>query len=190
MPILDGFDLIEIIREQEELKNLPVIALSGRTDVSNDVYSKRGFNANLLKPYKPGDLKKTIANLLELKYQKETPESNLKTEKLVGDNYDLSEIYEFSGQDEAAMQTILNAFLEGAGQSLKDLEQAYKNDDQDKMGKLAHRMLPMLRQMKARNIVQILMKLEERQPVKPAEFKDLKNRLNSLMADLRTETTV
>ncbi|MUP45349.1 response regulator [Gramella sp. BOM4] len=190
MPILDGFDLIEIIREQEELRDLPVIALSGRTDVSNEVYTKHGFNTNLLKPYKPADLKKAIANLLALKYQKETPETNLKTERLVGENYDLSEIYEFSGQDEAAMQTILNAFLEGAGESLKDLEQAYKNDDQDKLGKLAHRMLPMLRQMKAREIVKTLMKLEERETVKQSEFKDLKDRLNNLMANLKTEPTV
>ncbi|MCP9199529.1 ATP-binding protein [Gramella sp. GC03-9] len=190
MPVLDGFDLIEIIREQEELKDLPVIALSGRTDVSKEVYSRVGFNNNLLKPYKPGDLKKAIAELLEIRYRKEDTIEKSKSEKLVGDTYDLSEIFEFSGQDEAAMQTILQAFLEGAGESLRELEQAYKNEDQDRMGKLAHRMLPMLRQMKARSIVQILMKIEERQPVKPAEFKDLKNRLNSLMADLRTETTV
>ncbi|MGA8853639.1 MAG: ATP-binding protein, partial [Christiangramia sp.] len=53
MPILDGFQLIKNIRSNEETKELPVIALSGRTDIQKKVYLEFGFNEKLLKPYRP-----------------------------------------------------------------------------------------------------------------------------------------
>jgi len=50
MPVLDGFQLIKNIRSNEDLKHLPVIALSGRTDIQKNVYTQVGFNNKLLKP--------------------------------------------------------------------------------------------------------------------------------------------
>ncbi len=188
MPILDGFGLIKNIREDKKLKHLPVIALSGRTDVTKDVYENAGFNDSLLKPYKPEVLKKNIATLLQLNFSPKQSEQIMENGKLKSDNYDLSEIYEFSGRDEQAMQTIINAFLEGAGKSLNELEEAYRAKDKDKMGKLAHRMLPMLRQMKANEITSVLVKLEERKAVDEKEFRRLQKRLNDLMNSLEAET--
>ncbi|MBT8295439.1 MAG: Hpt domain-containing protein, partial [Gramella sp.] len=104
--------------------------------------------------------------------------------------YDLTEIYEFSGKDETAMQTIIQAFVEGAQQSMEELSAAYEKNDEDKMGKLAHRMLPMLRQMKANAIIAILMKMESRDKVSPPEFDHFKAKINQLIAGLDQGITV
>ncbi len=190
MPVLDGFDLITSIRSNEKYKDLPVIALSGRTDIEKEVYTEVGFNNKLLKPYKPAELKENIAELLDLNYREEEVKEAIDEERLRSDNYDLTDIYEFSGRDEDAMQTIIQAFLEGAQQSMQELKKAYHEKDIDKMGKLAHRMLPMLRQMKANEVIVILMKLESRDEVSKPEFDNFEIRFKELMASLDTKITV
>lgn len=190
MPIFDGFKLIESIRRSEGLKDIPVIALSGRTDIEKAVYTKAGFNNKLLKPYKPEELKQNIAELLHLEYEKKEESVEIDNERLKSDNYDLTDIYEFSGRDEDAMQTIIQAFIEGANQSLNELKAAYEVKDEDKLGKLAHRMLPMLRQMKANEVVVILMKLESREQVSQPEFDHFVVKINRLMASLDPNITV
>ncbi|MCM8569409.1 ATP-binding protein [Gramella jeungdoensis] len=190
MPSMDGFQLIKNIRKSGDFGHLPVIALSGRTDVDRKAYKEAGFDNNLLKPYKPAELKKNIAEFLHIKYTSEAEEDSLQNGKLRSQNYDLSDIYEFSGRDEEAMHTIIQAFLEGAGSSLKELESAYRENDTDKMGKLAHRMLPMLRQMKANEVVLVLVKIEDREPVSQSEFDHFNKNIRELMASLEEGTTV
>jgi len=190
MPILDGFELIKAIRTGENLKNLPVIALSGRTDIELDTYKKAGFQNKLLKPYKPIDLKQNISSLLEVKYEEKEAVDHDKNGRLKSENYDLSDIYEFSGHDDDAMQTIIQAFLDGASTSYKDLEEAYNNEDTDKMGKLAHRMLPMLRQMKANEVIAVLVKMEARDQVSASEFNYFGRKMKELMNSLETDITV
>ncbi|TBW27936.1 ATP-binding protein [Gramella sp. KN1008] len=190
MPVMDGFELIKNIRENEDFGHLPVIALSGRTDVNTETYRKAGFDTNLLKPYKPAELKKNIADFLHINYKSEAKEDSLLNGKLRSENYDLSEIYEFSGRDEEAMNTIIQAFLEGAGSSFSELKTAYNENDSDKMGKLAHRMLPMLRQMKAKEVVTVLVKIEDREPVTQKEFDEFEKNINQIMSSLEAGTTV
>ena len=190
MPILDGFQLIKNIRSNEETKELPVIALSGRTDIQKKVYLEFGFNEKLLKPYRPNELKQAIAAILKLRYKDEKVSESLEHGKLKSDNYDLSDIYEFSGQDDEAMQTILQAFLEGAGNSIKELEAAYKQKDIDKMGRIAHRMLPMLRQMRAKEVITVLRKLEARETVSKSEFNHFQKKFKDLMLSLEADITV
>ncbi|MDX1761097.1 MAG: ATP-binding protein [Christiangramia sp.] len=190
MPILDGFELINNIRSRKAYKELPVIALSGRTDIEREVYTRAGFNNKLLKPYSPQELKENIAELLNLDINMEAEPTAGKIEKLRSDSYDLSDIYEFSGQDEDAMYAIIQAFLEGAHTSFEELKKAYEEQDKDKMGKLAHRMLPMLRQMKANEVIMVLMKLEAREDVTRPQFENFERKIKDLLSSLDTNITV
>ena len=190
MPVMDGFTLIETIRADEQHKDIPVIALSGRTDIPKEDYTKAGFDNKLLKPYKPEELKQNIAELLELEIDREESTGTKEPSRLQFDGYDLTDIYEFSGKDERAMQTIIQAFVEGAQKSMEELSDAYRENDEDKLGKLAHRMLPMLRQMKANEIIAVLMKLESRDKVSQPEFDHFKSRMNKLIAGLDQGITV
>ena len=95
----------------------------------------------------------------------------------------------FPGRDEDAMQTIIQAFLDGAQQSMQDLKKAYLEKDVDEMGKLAHRMLPMLRQMKANEVIVILMKMESWDEVSKPEFNNFEKKFRELMTSLDTKIT-
>ncbi len=189
MPFMDGFQLIESIRNHESFNDIPVIALSGRTDIEKEVYFKAGFDNKLLKPYKPDELKQSIAELLDLEIKDDFKNDKFEHTSLKAEHYDLSEIFEFSGRDEDAMQTIIHAFVDGAQQSLQELKLAYNQKDKDKLGKLAHRMLPMLRQMKANEIIVILMKLESREDVSKPEFEHFEEKINKLISSLDQKIT-
>ncbi|APG60988.1 hybrid sensor histidine kinase/response regulator [Christiangramia salexigens] len=190
MPVKDGFSLIQTIREDQKLKDLPVIALSGRTDLKKEAYTKAGFDNNLLKPYKPASLRKAIATIFNLENKPEKTEEASEHSKLKAENYDLRDIYEFSGNDEVAMQTILQAFLEGAEKSKTQLEKAYNDNDRETMAKLAHRMLPMLRQMQANSITSTLEKIEDREDIEQQEFEQLQRNLEDLMKSLESDAIV
>ena len=190
MPILDGFELIRSIRSNEKYKDLPVIALSGRTDIEREIYTEVGFNNKLLKPYKPEELKKNIAELLKLDFKEKEAVKEIDNVRLKSETYDLTDIYEFSGRDEDAMHNIIQAFLEGSQESIQQLQNAFAAKDKEKLGKVAHRMLPMLKQMKANEIVVILMKLESREDITEQQFDRFENKLFELMSSLNTSITV
>lgn len=192
MPVMDGFGLIEKIRQDVQLKHLKVIALSGRKEVKSETYENAGFNENLLKPYQPENLKKLIAGLLQLEIKEVSNRKIGGTKEKNNPDvpYDLGEIFEFSGRDESAMHTIIQAFLEGAGKSIDELKKARSVGDKEQIAKIAHRMLPMLRQMKATHITKTLQRLENREEISSEEFEKLEKNLKSLMQDLESEITV
>lgn len=188
MPVLDGFELIKTIRGTDEIMHLPVIALSGRTDLEKQVYMDAGFDEKLLKPYKSATLKDTIAEVLDLEH-KETVSSNVQGEstELQTGLYDLSEIYEFAGKDDDAFKEILRAFIEGTKESMEQLKSAWESRNEDELGKTAHRMLPMLRQMQAHTITPDLLKLEERKNINETEFVSLEVKLEQLLNDIEAK---
>jgi signal transduction histidine kinase/FixJ family two-component response regulator len=188
MPVLDGFELIKTIRGTDEIMHLPVIALSGRTDLEKQVYMDAGFDEKLLKPYKSATLKDTIAEVLDLEH-KETASSNVQGEstELQTGLYDLSEIYEFAGKDDDAFKEILRAFIEGTKESIEQLKSAWESQNEDELGKTAHRMLPMLRQMQAHTITPDLLKLEERKNINETEFVSLEVKLEQLLNDIEAK---
>ncbi|MFD1094800.1 hybrid sensor histidine kinase/response regulator [Salegentibacter chungangensis] len=188
MPKVDGFQLIKFIRANEKIANLPVIALSGRTDVNAEAYLKAGFTGSLLKPYKPADLHSKIAEIFKLEVIKKERTQTLQKQK--NSNYNLEEIYEFSGGDEQAMQVILKAFLQSAETNIRELREALKNDDKEEMGRIAHKMLPMLKQMQAGHIIPELQKLEAHEPVPEPKVKKLILQIEELMKSLEAEITV
>ena len=66
MPGMDGFELVQQIRKSvnQQVKNIPVIALSARDDMHEKEYQDAGFSAYLNKPYTPEQLYSRVNNLL------------------------------------------------------------------------------------------------------------------------------
>ncbi|WP_026914671.1 hybrid sensor histidine kinase/response regulator [Christiangramia portivictoriae] len=191
MPVLDGFELIKRIRSTDEIMHLPVIALSGRTDLEKQVYMDAGFDDKLLKPYKSATLKHTIAEVLDLEHQEQISGSEPLGSKAPQTGfYDLSEIYEFASKDDDAFKEIIRAFIEGTRESMNQLQRAWESTDKDSLGKTAHRMLPMLKQMQAQSVTQDLLILEERKNIDETSFTNLMEKLEKLIQEIEEEIKV
>lgn len=188
MPVMDGFELIREVRKNPETKDIPAIALSGRTNVNAEDYTEAGFTSSLLKPYKPAALLQKISEIFKLQLKQEQQQ---KTERKSNSaSYDLEEIFLFSGGDQEAMEVIIKAFLESSKTNLEELEVALKNGNKEEMGRIAHKMLPMLKQMKATPLIPQLLKLEAHEEVPEKEVEKTIADIRNLMRELEEELTV
>lgn len=169
MPKLNGFQLIKKIRQQKTEKPIPVVALSGEAGTSRESYLKKGFTNYLLKPFEPNTLLKILADLLgleietegeskvELKINSTTLNSQMARENTL---YDLTDLKTFTEGDRESVKLILKSLLENTQHNLEILNAARRHDDWKRVAFTAHKMLPMLRQIKAENTIVPLEKLE------------------------------
>lgn len=158
MPRMDGFSLVENLRKNKRTASIPVIALSGKTDVFPEEYLKKGFSGSLLKPYSSRELISLIETVLKVNIKKN---KDLPTEKPNGsESYSLEEVNLFAGGDKKALDVIITAFIDSSRTNLQHLREAQERNDKERMAAIAHKMLPMIRQLKASNIVAKLERFE------------------------------
>lgn len=161
MPKMDGISLLEQLRKNEATRSIPVIALSGKTDVLPEEYRRMGFSGSLLKPYSSGELLSMIERSLHVNFTKKNSENSPTYSD--SRNYTLEEVSLFAGGDKKALDIILTAFIDSSKTNLQALREAQQNGNQERMAAIAHKMLPMFRQLKAGPIVKKLERFEDRQ---------------------------
>ena len=73
---------------------------------------------------------------------------------------------------------------------LRKMITAWESQNEDELGKTAHKMSPMLRQMQAHTITPDLLKLEERKTVDETKFVNLQENLEKLIKDIEAQIIV
>lgn len=159
MPKMGGFELLQSIKSNANQSNIPVVALSGRTDTSFMEYQEAGFAASLRKPYAPTELINLIAKVLsvDLINYNGTTQNDL---NLSDEQYSLSDLMLFAQGDSDSLYAILDTFYESTIGNVKELKMTIRKKDTYHIKKIAHKMLPMFKQIKAKEVVPILEKLE------------------------------
>ena len=188
MPVMDGFELLQHLRENTD-KNIPVIALSGRTDMNSSDYSKKGFTDSLRKPYAPGDLLQVIADILPM--AKSISLSKAVTTSENNTDFSLEDLEIFAQGDKDSLYSILDTFVEGTTDNIKELKRAITEKNKTQIRSIAHRMLPMFRQIKAQKIVPVLQHLENPETqLSTTDFNDLNAKLIKPIEDLIVQLKV
>lgn len=185
MPVMDGFELVSAIKKNPEVPEVPVIALSGKTDTMPPEYLEKGFRGSLLKPYSSKKLLRIIGDVLHVDLKEKEFKDKTRRKSRI---YSLSEIKKFAGGDRHALQNILKSFIESTESNLVILQQADKEGDEERTAAIAHRMLPMFRQLKAGRIVKQLEILEHPKPgEKSIEISTLTSQIHHLLKELHQE---
>ena len=168
MPVLNGFELIRKLKSNKKLKHIPVIALSGRTEIRRKFYIEKGFETNIIKPFHANELLLKVAKILNLEYQEVTQEIPIETETIIkkSDLYDLHDIQVFTDGDEESLKVLLNTFIESSSVNLSKLNEAKEQENLKEIAFIAHKMLPMFRQIKADSVVNIVEQLEKQNELK------------------------
>jgi signal transduction histidine kinase/CheY-like chemotaxis protein/HPt (histidine-containing phosphotransfer) domain-containing protein len=179
MPIMDGYELLKAMQSNSDLKHIPVIAVSGQTTVTSGEYLEAGFSGNLLKPYKPQKLLRKIGKALHLELETNSEIRIAKEKK--SEEFSLDEILLFAGNDKEALNNILKVFIEASRKNILEIKEANTHKNQAKIASIAHKMLPMYKQLNTQNIVQKLQQLEKEVP---AYFEDEK--INVLIQEIET----
>ncbi|MDH7446061.1 hybrid sensor histidine kinase/response regulator [Aquimarina sp. 2201CG14-23] len=159
MPKMDGFELLNTIQKNANYSDIPIIALSGRTDTSSIEYKQAGFSGSLRKPYAPKDLMELIASLLKIDAVDLGYENQI-TDQEEDATYSLNDLMLFAQGDSDSLYAILETFYSSTINNIEELKSAMENNEIDQIKKIAHKMLPMFKQIKAKEVIPILDKLE------------------------------
>ena len=187
MPDMDGHQLLSEIRNNPDFSKVPVIALSGQPNVTPADYLKEGFKGSLLKPYSSEKLLQMIGEVLRVELQKNRNRKIIPKDPTK--KYSLSEIKTFAGEDQEALNAILTAFVQSTKTSLSSLQLAFQKEDYERISALAHKMLPMFRQLGTRQLVSRLEVLEKgkNSEIKKIDFKRLQEEVQELLKELKKE---
>ncbi|NHF58715.1 response regulator [Flavobacteriaceae bacterium TP-CH-4] len=165
MPQITGFEVLQRLRagEYKHYKNQPIIAMTGRRDLESEAYTSLGFAQVLQKPFSKGELI-GILKLLGLHTKNLGKELTPKEKTTTAEVYDLDIIHSFLGTNEDAIHDVLETFLMDTSTNMKLLNETVTARDYAQINSVAHRMLPMFRQLKVASCVPILERLEVATP--------------------------
>lgn len=188
MPKKSGYVLVEKIRNhpKPEIKNIPVVALSGKRDSSPEDFIDKGFTYFVGKPARMDEIIQVMEFIFKGgKVPVTTPEKPIEK---IGKLYDLSSLKQFIGDDKEALTKIISVFLESTATNSLELKDNIENPN--KLSETAHRMLPMFRQIESWELALLLEKLEYKKVPKKetAQFvEDFIRKLNILTSELQKE---
>ncbi|WP_026715372.1 ATP-binding response regulator [Flavobacterium daejeonense] len=183
MPEKDGFQFIEELQKMEIYVNQPLIAVTGRTDLDEEIYTKTGFATLLKKPFSPNILLQTIDAIFE---EKTLPVQN-NTLKNSENSFTLNSLKLFLKNDSEAVKNVVESFIASTNSNLVLLENAVQTLDYQKTKQLAHKMNPMFKQIEAIEITAILDQLESKEcdaTELVTQFSNLKTKTNQLLTEL------
>lgn len=164
MPLTDGFSVLKKLKNGEinSYKNQPVIAMTGSREHSRGFYFEKGFAEMLPKPFSKQELVTVLERIFP---QLRNFSEEIKTDEIFQanspnpDKFDLSLLKSFLNTSEA-LEEVLKVFNAQTEKDLQQLTGLIDRKDTKTISEIAHRMLTMFRQIKAKEVIPILEKME------------------------------
>ena len=161
MPAMNGFELLQKLRSLDvpQAKNIPVIAITARSDMDETDFCTQGFAGCLHKPFNQTELLK----IFKAHMQEDWKENTVQTDSKPSDTectYNFSPLTAFSGDDPAAAHEILETFIGESTKNYERMKQALSNKDMADLCNVAHKMLPTFTMIEARKAILALQWLE------------------------------
>lgn len=161
MPAMNGFELLQKLRSLDvpQAKNIPVIAITARSDMDETDFCTQGFAGCLHKPFNQTELLK----IFKAHMQEDWKENTVQTDSKPSDTectYNFSPLTAFSGDDPAAAHEILETFIGESTKNYERMKQALSNKNMADLCNVAHKMLPTFTMIEARKAIPALQCLE------------------------------
>ncbi|MCM4166799.1 Sensor histidine kinase RcsC [Arenibacter antarcticus] len=187
MPNISGFEVLKKLQSENYLHyhEQPIVAMTGRKDLKRQEYLQSGFADILQKPFSKDRFTAMLGGLFPARIPK-VQEMNSEG-KICSDSnlFSLEVISSFLGDDRGGIAEVLQTFISDTGTSLEKLKNAMETSENGEINTIAHRMLPMFRQLKTKEIIPLLEQLET---LKPQELNTKELRLT--YSSLKNKTTV
>ncbi|WP_052823448.1 hybrid sensor histidine kinase/response regulator [Neotamlana sedimentorum] len=179
LPKMNGVRFIEILKKHHSYRGQPLIAMTGRTNLTIKDYLDIGFSEVIIKPlsiYK-------IQNILRIYF-------NIKLEKHDNFNnecntFSLTSLQSFLNNNSIALNKTLKIVLYETEESRLKLNAAKINNDIKKINNISHKMLTMMKQLNVKEVVPILEYLETATKINDHTFNNLEKVLNNFIIELK-----
>ncbi|MCL7764987.1 ATP-binding protein [Polaribacter sp. Z014] len=184
LPKMNGIHFMEILKNHKLYKNQPIIAMTGRANISREEYLKIGFAEILIKPFNSNQLQDILqlffkSNSIPLKSKKENS-----TEK-VTTGFSIKSLQSFLGDDIAAIENTLHIFLEDTKKNHLTLKKAKEDTDVKTLNKISHKMLSMFKQLEVKAVIPYLEVFETTKSIDNTDFINFEKQLNIFITTLK-----
>ncbi|MDR2854417.1 MAG: response regulator [Prevotellaceae bacterium] len=152
MPEIDGFELLHTIKET--YPTLPVVALSGYSNISSDQLKAVGYAAFLEKPFSLQQLATLIEEVS--KYVQVDVNQEVKNNALSK----FSALVKYADGDKTAEKMILKTFVSENVAIIKGIKDAVTRNAVEELKELAHKIKPRMKMINDKEVVKILKKIE------------------------------
>lgn len=163
MPAMNGFELLQKLRSLDvpQAKNIPVIAITARSDMDETDFCTQGFAGCLHKPFNQTELLKIFKTHMQDDWKENTVQTETGSKPSDTEcTYNFSPLTAFSGDDPAAAHEILETFIGESTKNYERMKQALSNKDMADLCNVAHKMLPTFTMIEARKAIPALQWLE------------------------------
>jgi PAS domain S-box-containing protein len=143
MPEMDGFEATAAIRKMEpEGERIPIIAMTAHAMKGDEERClQAGMDDYISKPIKPAVLFEKInkwGGLMERKKPEERPPARENKQSTRNTPVDLGILRDAVGDDPEVVNSLISLFLENSAERLKNLEEALRNRDFERIEREAH----------------------------------------------------
>ena len=164
MPAINGFDLVKLLRASNipQARNIPVIAVTARSEMDEKALHEHGFAGCLHKPF---TVKELLVTLNEGQMSADeahiTHDMQLIADALPEDTlFNFSALTAYSEDDPEAAYSIIHTFIEETGKNVERMQQALNEKEVDGIAAMAHKLLPLFTMIGAEETIAPLKWLE------------------------------
>ena len=197
MPVMDGVEATEYIREQLNLKT-PIIALTANAFKHDiELYLNKGMNDFITKPYDEQDFFRKIDHVLSLhkfKLGNTTNDQNKEEEmKTTNKLYNLMQLEQMSRGNNSFVTKMISIFINQTKENIAIMENGIATSNFDEVKRIAHKIRPSIGQMGILSLKNQARTIEtyKLEPGENQEFKDMTNDLcevlNKVLKELEAD---
>ena len=157
MPHINGISLVEKVRLRHDIAELPIIALSARSEISAAELHTAGFTGYLSKPFSSDTLYGVIHHYVK-EQQKEISYQPL---PMSLHTKGAAALIDFVKEDKQVSREILQSFVKETTANIEQLKEMFATKEEASLSDVAHKMLPLFRMMGDDVLVDLLCLLEE-----------------------------
>ncbi|MDD2937484.1 MAG: response regulator [Proteiniphilum sp.] len=157
MPHINGISLVEKVRLRHDIAELPIIALSARSEISAAELHTAGFTGYLSKPFSSDTLYGVIHHYVKEQQQ----EISYQPLPMSLHTKGAAALIDFVKADKQVSREILQSFVKETTANIEQLKEMFATKEEASLSDVAHKMLPLFRMMGDDVLVDLLCLLEE-----------------------------
>nr|BFF36507.1 ATP-binding protein [Tenacibaculum mesophilum] len=185
LPKMNGIHFMETLKKHKSYKGQPIIAMTGRANLSENEYVKNGFSDAIIKPFHAKKLEEILQRFFDFKAQEKDVVISKIDNEITTNSFDITSLKTFLNNDEVEIKKILKSFLKDTGENLLLLKELVNNNDVQGFNDVSHKMLGMFRQLKATKLITFLEEFEVSKEINKTSWKDFEKELEIFLVEIK-----
>nr|BFF39821.1 hypothetical protein BACY1_16260 [Tenacibaculum mesophilum] len=110
LPKMNGIHFMETLKKHKSYKGQPIIAMTGRANLSENEYVKNGFSDAIIKPFHAKKLEEILQRFFDFKTQEKDVGISKIDNEITTNSFDITSLKTFLNNDEVEIKKILKSF--------------------------------------------------------------------------------